>query len=51
MSKKITNVVFLIAAFSVIFLILQPNAFGVENNPLDFPIGLKIGETATINSD
>jgi len=51
MSKKITNVVFFIVAFSVIFLILQPDAFGVENNPLDFPIGLKIGETANINSE
>jgi len=53
MSKmsKINNEVFFIVTFSVIFLILQPAAFGAENNSLDFPIGLKIGETASINSE
>ncbi len=50
MSKKISNVIFIIA-FSITILILQPDAFAVENNLLDFPIGLKIGETASINSE
>ena len=51
MSKKIRNVIFFIITFSLIFPILQPTAFGVEGNLLDFPIGLKIGETASINSE
>ena len=51
MSKKIQNAIFSLVAFSVTFLILQPNAFGVENNSLDFPIGLRMGETASIDSE
>lgn len=51
MPKKTIHVIFSIVTFSVYFLILQPAAFGAENNFLDFPIGLKIGETANINSE
>ncbi|GKS67548.1 hypothetical protein YTPLAS73_10950 [Nitrosarchaeum sp.] len=51
MSKKTSNVIFFTVVFSVAFLIFPPDVFAVENNSLDFPIGLKIGETANINSE
>ena len=50
MFEKISSVIFSIAVLTV-FLVLQPVAFGAENIPLDFPIGLKIGETASIDSE
>ncbi|MCV0373415.1 MAG: hypothetical protein K5793_07680 [Nitrosarchaeum sp.] len=48
--SKVSNVIFSIAVFAAL-LVLQPVAFGAENIPLDFPIGLKIGETASIDSE
>jgi len=51
MSKKISGTVFLIVMFSVTFMILQQTAFAQTNLFLDLPIGLKIGETADIDSD
>ena len=50
MTNKTSIVTFLIIAFSMTFL-LQPSAFGVENSLLDIPIGLKLGETANIDSE
>lgn len=50
MSKKISNMVFSIAGFAAL-MILQPFVFGEENISLDFPIGLKIDETASIDSE
>lgn len=38
-------------AFTLSFFISQPAAFSLEAIPLDFPIGLKMGETASINSE
>ena len=50
MSKKISNIIFSITGFAVL-MVLQPLAFGEENMSLDFPIGIKIGETASIDSE
>jgi len=49
MSKKINTMILSITAFAA-FLVMQPVAFGAESIPLDLPIGLKVGETASIDS-
>ena len=51
MSKKISSAIFLIAMCSVTFVVLQQSAFAQTNLFLDLPIGLKIGETADIDSE
>ena len=51
MSKKISSIIFLIAMFTVSFTVLQQTAFGQTNLFLDLPIGLRIGETADIDSE
>jgi hypothetical protein len=50
-SKKINNSIFSIVAISVAVILLQQTAFADENIFLDLPIGLGIGETASIDSD
>jgi len=49
--SKINNVIFSILAVSVTILCSQQTAFGEEIIFLDLPIGLKIGETANIDTD
>ena len=51
MSKKNSSAIFLIAMCSVTFVVLQQSAFAQTNLFLDLPIGLKIGETADIDSE
>lgn len=48
---KIVNILSLILTFSASVLVLQPLAFGETSHMLDFPIGLKIGESADIDSE
>jgi len=50
LSKKISSIIFSITGFAAL-MVLQPLAFGEEIISLDFPIGLKIGETASIDSE
>ena len=51
MSKKINNSLFSIIAISVVVTLLPQTAFADEIIFLDLPISLKIGETASIDSD
>ena len=51
MFQKIRITPVLIVIFSVSFLILPATVFGIDNIPLDFPIGLKVGDTANVDSD
>jgi len=48
---KITSTVFAILFFGVMITILQPLSFGETSHALDFPIALKMGETAKIDSE
>jgi hypothetical protein len=50
MSKKIKRVISSIVVFSVIVILLQQTAFAEEKIFLDLPIGLKIDESANIDS-
>lgn len=43
--------VLLVVVFSLSFLLLQPSAFGLDAIPLDFPIGIKVGATESIDSE
>jgi len=51
MSKKNTGLIFSILALSVTIMLLQQTVFAEEIVFLDLPIGLKIGESANIDSD
>ena len=51
MSKTILNLNILTGILGLFLIVSQPVAFGEEGLFLDFPIGLKIGETVNIDSN